>query len=230
MAQKRIELRITPINHDEKALVDALDALGDEYGAKGRFLKARLLRGYVAIMREVESIKQESDPLAALDRLAQSVNSGHYRVLRALLYERTAPVATTLAAQPAVASSPAALASSADSAPRPPRAEVLVAESVPEHMTIPSDVAAADSLVGASVEAVASQDQDSGDALPDGGGDAADAAATPPNAQEGAAAPDAAQAEEGGASTDPDASQPVPTPPVAHNWSRFAGMAGKRGA
>jgi hypothetical protein len=89
MAQERIELRLSPANPDEQALNVALDRLGEEYGAKGRFLKVRLLRGYVAFMREVESIRRESDPLAALDRIAQSVNSGHYRVLRAMLYVRT---------------------------------------------------------------------------------------------------------------------------------------------
>jgi hypothetical protein len=90
MAQERIELRLSPANPEEQALNEALLREGDSYGAKGRFLKARALRGYVAFVREVESIRRETDPLAALDRIAQSVNSGHYRVLRALLYARTA--------------------------------------------------------------------------------------------------------------------------------------------
>ncbi|MDB6014966.1 MAG: hypothetical protein JWL65_7216 [Gammaproteobacteria bacterium] len=90
MAQERIELRLSPANPEEQALNEALLREGDGYGAKGRFLKARVLRGYVAFVREVESIRRETDPLAALDRIAQSVNSGHYRVLRALLYARTA--------------------------------------------------------------------------------------------------------------------------------------------
>lgn len=90
MAQERIELRLSPANPEEQALNEALLREGNGYGAKGRFLKARVLRGYVAFVREVESIRSERDPLAALDRIAQSVNSGHYRVLRALLYARTA--------------------------------------------------------------------------------------------------------------------------------------------
>jgi hypothetical protein len=90
MVQERIELRLSPANPEEQALNEALLREGDGYGVKGRFLKARALRGYVAFVREVESIRRETDPLAALDRIAQSVTSGHYRVLRALLYARTA--------------------------------------------------------------------------------------------------------------------------------------------
>lgn len=93
MAQERIELRFSPVNADERALIDALESQGEQYGARGRFLKSRLVRGYYALVREVERIEQESDPLAALDRLAQSVNAGHYRVLRALLHARRALVA-----------------------------------------------------------------------------------------------------------------------------------------
>lgn len=101
--QERIELRFSPGNPDERALITALEAQGEAYGARGRFLKARLVKGYYAIMKEVDVIRQESDPLAALDHLAQSVNSGHYRVLRALL---TDPA-------PAAAAAPAADASAA---------------------------------------------------------------------------------------------------------------------
>lgn len=92
MTQERIELRFNPGNPEENALLEALEAQGGEYGGKGRFLKARLLLGYVAIMRELASIQQEHDPLSALDRLARSVSSGHYRVLRELLCDR--PVVT----------------------------------------------------------------------------------------------------------------------------------------
>jgi hypothetical protein len=92
MAMERIELRLSPANPEERALIEALESHSGEYGAMGRFLKARLLRGYVAFQREVEAIRSESDPLAALDRLAQSINSGHYRVLRALLYPQTLAV------------------------------------------------------------------------------------------------------------------------------------------
>lgn len=88
MAQERIELRFSPGDADERALIEALEAQGGEYGVKGRFLKARLMRGYHAVLKEVDGIERDSDPLAALDRLAQSVNSGHYRVLRALLTAR----------------------------------------------------------------------------------------------------------------------------------------------
>ena len=88
MAQERIELRFSPGDADERALIDALEAQGGEYGVKGRFLKARLVRGFDAVLKELDGIERESDPLAALDRLARSVNSGHYRVLRALLSQR----------------------------------------------------------------------------------------------------------------------------------------------
>jgi hypothetical protein len=89
MALERIELRLSRANPEERALIEALEQHSGEYGAMGRFLKTRLLRGYVAFAREVQAIRRESDPLAALDRLAQSINSGHYRVLRALLYPQT---------------------------------------------------------------------------------------------------------------------------------------------
>ncbi len=95
MALERIELRLSRANPEERALIEALEQHSGEYGAMGRFLKTRLLRGYVAFMREVQAIRLERDPLAALDRLAQSINSGHYRVLRALLYPQTLRVEET---------------------------------------------------------------------------------------------------------------------------------------
>jgi hypothetical protein len=112
MALERIELRLSPANPEERALIEALESQSGEYGAMGRFLKARLLRGYVAFMREVEAIRLESDPLAALDRLAQSINSGHYRVLRALLYPQT-PVAGVSASPVRENAAPAATAEKA---------------------------------------------------------------------------------------------------------------------
>jgi hypothetical protein len=92
MALERIELRLSRANPEECALIEALEQQSGEYGAMGRFLKTRLLRGYVAFAREVQAIRLERDPLAALERLAQSINSGHYRVLRALLYPQPVSV------------------------------------------------------------------------------------------------------------------------------------------
>lgn len=88
MTQERIELRFSPGSPSEKALIDALSALGDEYGAKGRFLKERLLRGYAAMLRELDGFMQEGDPMAALDRIAATVDAKRYRVLKALLAKR----------------------------------------------------------------------------------------------------------------------------------------------
>ena len=98
MAQERLEVRFSPSNAEENEIIKALDAL-TEYGAKGRFLKARLLRGLVCMTREIESIKAESDPLAALDRVAQSMDSGTYYALRAMLYPPTAAAAAPSAVQ-----------------------------------------------------------------------------------------------------------------------------------
>lgn len=84
MALQRIEIRLSPLDSDEAAVIEAVEALG-QYGAKGRFFKERLIKGLAVVMREVASIQAEADPLTVLDRLASSVNAGHYHVLKALL-------------------------------------------------------------------------------------------------------------------------------------------------
>ena len=86
--QERIELRFSPGNPKERALIDALNAQDDGYGVKGRFLKERLLKGYRIILNEVEQLLQEREPMAALDRVSSSVDSKHYRVLKVLMTNR----------------------------------------------------------------------------------------------------------------------------------------------
>ena len=84
MALERIEIRLSPLDPDEAVVIEAVDKL-DQYGAKARFFKERLLKGMAVVMREIESIKMESDQVAMLDRLAGSVNAGHYHLLKAML-------------------------------------------------------------------------------------------------------------------------------------------------
>jgi hypothetical protein len=86
--QERIELRFSPGNPKERALIDALNAQDDGYGVKGRFLKERLLKGYRIVLTQVERLLQESDPMAALDRFSSSVDSKHYRVLKIMMANR----------------------------------------------------------------------------------------------------------------------------------------------
>lgn len=88
MAKERIELRLSPINPDERALIEAINERGDEYGAKGQFLKDRILRGYATILAEVEGFLAETDPLKALEQRAASVDAMRFRVLKVLLTDR----------------------------------------------------------------------------------------------------------------------------------------------
>jgi hypothetical protein len=206
MALDRIEIRLSPGNAEERQLIEALEK-SDEYGAKANFLKARLLRGYVAIMREVEHIRSQSDQLAALDRLAQSVNAGHYRVLRALLYQRE-PV-----------SSPASMVAAV---PAPSPAPATAVSAPPEQPLLPP-VAAPAALLAA-------------DPMQPAEGHEAQPQPEPQPAQAAAmATPAAAPAQpevpsdgdqDAGAAVEP---VPAPKPTVTPNWSRFAGIAGKRG-
>jgi hypothetical protein len=91
MTQERIELRFSPGNPTEKALIEALTELGDEYGAKGRFLKTRLLKGFTTILDQLDGLMGEGDPRAALDRLSSSIDAKHYRVLKVMLLARLSP-------------------------------------------------------------------------------------------------------------------------------------------
>ena len=85
MAQKRVELRFSPTSPAERALIDALAAQGDEYGAKGRFLKERLVRGHGVLRNELGALLAQANPLAALDGRAGVIGSGHYRALKVML-------------------------------------------------------------------------------------------------------------------------------------------------
>jgi hypothetical protein len=238
MAIERLEVRFSPSNADEQAIIAALEEQS-EYGAKGRFLKARLIRGYVRMMREIESIKSESDPLAALERVAESMDSGTYYALRSLLYP-TAPVPGE-----SVAAVPAEVA--------PPPMQVA-AVSVPE---IPHSAASApaQALERAAAMVMGSEADTAADAEPVASMAIAPAssndaplvrAAILPAAFEPVdvapepvpvqldTIPDAAIEADAAApvvedevATEPDPAAPATAPVV--NWGRFAGIAGSRG-
>lgn len=225
MAQERIELRFSPGNPNERALIDALGALGDEYGAKGRFLKERLLQGYAAILRELDGFMQESDPMAALDRVAASVDAKHYRVLKVLLTSKvggqgsvqpqaqqvsapaSAPVAAPVVERPIqpvqAVSEPAVTAPAAPAASVSPEAAVAVVPAVNE--------AAAQVLAQAPAPVVQPEPE-------------IEAQQPEHVAQAQASGPDAGPAD----GTDAAVEQPASPPPRKHDWSAFAGIAGAK--
>lgn len=223
MAQERIELRFSPGNPNERALIDALGALGDEYGAKGRFLKERLLQGYAAILRELDGFMQESDPMAALDRVAASVDAKHYRVLKVLLTSKVggqgtvqpqaqqvsapAPVAAPVVERPIqpvqAVSEPAVTAPAAPAASVPPEAAVAVVPAVNE--------AAAQVLAQAPAPVAQPEPE-------------IEAQQPEHVAQAQASGPDAGPAD----GTDAAVEQPASPPPRKHDWSAFAGIAGAK--
>lgn len=207
MTLKRLELRFLTTTEEDRALLQAFEA-EEGYGEKARFLKARLLRGYVAVMRQVADIKGEPDPLAALDKLAHSVNAGHYRVLRALLYERQASLhEVPPAPAPAVERMPAA----APSEVRPsfsaePRAQERV---LGADLSQPLPPAAEAPVAGS-------------------------AASGEPSAARGGAAPIAESSPAGAeqASERKVSDEPVQVPTQQRpkpNWGNFASIAGRRG-
>lgn len=223
MAQERIELRFSPGNPNERALIDALGALGDEYGAKGRFLKERLLQGYAAILRELDGFMQESDPMAALDRVAATVDAKHYRVLKVLLTSKVggqgtvqpqaqqvsapASVAATVVERPIqpvqAVSEPAVTAPAAPAASVPPEAAAEVVPAVNE--------AAAQVLAQAPAPVAQPEPE-------------IEAHQPEHVAQAQASGPDAGPAD----GTDAAVEQPASPPPRKHDWSAFAGIAGAK--
>lgn len=234
MAIERLEVRFSPSNPGEQAIITALESQS-EYGAKGRFLKARLIRGYVRMMREMESIKSESDPLAALDRVAESMDAGTYYALRALLYPiNTEPVSSGSAlSAPEVSVAPAGpvvepvAVATANNAPDEPL-EVSVA--APAAVVVPDPVEA-DPVPSTTIECEQAVEAPvmRAEVLP--------ASAAP------AEAPSAIVADPMPADVDPVQDDVVPAAPTeavavedapvapapAVNWSRFAGIAGTRG-
>lgn len=235
MAQERIELRFSPGNPNERALIDALGALGDEYGAKGRFLKERLLQGYAAILRELDGFMQESDPMAALDRVAASVDAKHYRVLKVLLTSKVSgqgllqPQAVSVKAASAAAGDPAVPSDFMTEADRnqgvqnrdpfadtPPHPVALApTASVPPEAAVavvPAvNEAAAQVLAQAPVPVVQPEPE-------------IEAQQPEHVAQAQASGPDAGPAD----GTDAAVEQPASPPPRKHDWSAFAGIAGAK--
>ena len=216
MAQERIELRFSPGNPNERALIDALNALGDEYGAKGRFLKERLLKGYTAILHELDGFMQEGDPMAALDRFAPSVDSKHYRVLKVLLTSRMGGqtvIPATHVAAPAAAVPPSA-ARSIEPAAEVAAPAAPVAAEPPEAVTVaPVNVAVA---APAPVPVQSAEPEPAHDVAGEEVRPLDQVSATPQESAT-AAAPAAA---------DVEAEAPAAPPPRKHDWSAFAGIAG----
>lgn len=239
MAIERLEVRFSPSNADEQAIIAALEEQS-EYGAKGRFLKARLIRGYVRMMREIESIKSESDPLAALERVAESMDSGTYYALRSLLYPADAPSAPSVAAVPAEITTPSTQAAaalvpemphSAASAPAQALDSVAAVAIAPEA----EKAADAEPVLSLAMTRASSNDAPTvraeilpaafepvdvvpelvpvqPDTIPDATIEAA--AAAPVMADDGA--------------IEPEPAAPAASPAI--NWGRFAGIAGSRGS
>ena len=233
MAQERIELRFSPGNPNERALIDALGALGDEYGAKGRFLKERLLQGYAAILRELDGFMQESDPMAALDRVAATVDAKHYRVLKVLLTSKVSGH-DTVQPQPQAqqVSAPAPVAAPVVERPIQPPAQPVQAVAVPVPVPVEAVTAAPAASVPPEAAAVV---------VPAVNEAAAQVLAQAPAPvaqpepeieaqqlehveQAQASAPDAGPAD----GTDAAVEQPASPPPRKHDWSAFAGIAGAK--
>lgn len=203
MALERIEIRLSPLDPDEAEVIEAVDKL-DQYGAKARFFKERLLKGMAVVMREIESIKMESDQVAMLDRLAGSVNAGHYHLLKAML------------AGPAAAGhAPSALPSGRPAEPTE-RVQIITADAQPGEATV-SEQQPAEATVSEQ-QAVAGGYSD---ASPDGGGARAvlNASDAPPVVSESGAVP--------GDSMEDFVKHDIPKP--MPNWSMFRDAAGTAG-
>lgn len=231
MAQERIELRFSPGNPNERALIDALGALGDEYGAKGRFLKERLLQGYAAILRELDGFMQESDPMAALDRVAATVDAKHYRVLKVLLTSKVSRHDTVQPqAQQVSAPAPAPVAAPVVERPIQPPAQPVQAVAVPAPAEAATAAPAAsvppeaDAVVVPAVNEVAAQVLAQAPA-PVAQPEPEVEAQHPEHVEQAQApAPDAGPAD----GTDAAVEQPASPPPRKHDWSAFAGIAGAK--
>lgn len=227
MAQERIELRFSPGNPNERALIDALGALGDEYGAKGRFLKERLLQGYAAILRELDGFMQESDPMAALDRVAATVDAKHYRVLKVLL---TSKVSGHDTPQPQAqqVSAPASVAAPVVERPIQPPDQPVQAVAVPVQAASAAPAASvppeADAVVVPAVNEAAAQVLAQAPAPVAQPEPEIEAQQPEHVTQAQASAPDAGPVD----GTDAAVEQPASPPPRKHDWSAFVGIAGAK--
>jgi len=215
MAQERIELRFSPGNPNERALIDALGAQGDEYGVKGRFLKERLLQGYAVLQREIEGFMKERDPMAALDLVAATVDAKHYRVLKVLLSDKVSEHGT---AQPQVQQVSVAVAAPMVEQPIQPPAQPTQAVSEPAASA--SVAPAASVLPEADAAVVAAQVLTQ---VPEQQPEA-EIEAQQPEHVEPASGSDAGSAEEANAAVE----QIAPQPTRRYDWSSFAGIAGAK--
>jgi hypothetical protein len=198
--QERIDLRLSPGNPKERALIDALIAKGDEYGAKGRFLKDRLLRGHRIILDEVERLLQEGDPMEALDRYSSSVDSTHYRVLKVFMTNRGSEARGV---QPRLV----------EMSREVPAAVATIRERVAPELPLPTPASVSHAPQAASV--------DLDDRLQSGTVSSSEVAGGAP-AEDEAIARDEADSNV--------AAPVVAVTPRKHDWSSFAGIAGvKRG-
>lgn len=241
MTLERLEVRFSPTSADEQAIINALDALS-EYGAKGRFLKSRLVRGYVRAMRDIAIIKAEQDPLSALDRVAQSMDSGSYYALRSLLYAPPSEVpnvvaevgaarSPALAAEPTPAPVPVSKTSEVpaqdDFAVQSTAGAVEASKAAPEPVL---PVRAPEPSPAVALAAIIAAD-------PEPAFNAISEAAAPSSVVESKAenvlpnSPDLpAEPETGGDEHVAQAVEPQPKPQQpAVDWSQFAGLAGMRG-
>ena len=89
---KKFELLLfTGVDDQQTKRLEAAAERGG-YGAKGVFIKARLLRGYSSLMRQAKAIRGEGDdPLLAMERLGnalgpEAADNGLYRALVNLIY------------------------------------------------------------------------------------------------------------------------------------------------
>lgn len=205
MPQERIEFRVSPGNATERALIEALDGLGDEYGAKGRFLKERLLKGYTAIQRELDGFMRDEDPLGALERFASEVDAKHYRVLKVLLRSRMGLPDVSGGKEPRSPRVPPAKAGPASTAHAVPVGEAMAA---PPEQARPTETVRAE--VQANLSATPQDDKLSAPEMP--------AVSGTPVADDG----------QGAVGTHASAApaDPVPSPVPKHDWSRFKHIAG----
>lgn len=225
MAQERIELRFSPGNPNERALIDALGALGDEYGAKGRFLKERLLQGYAAILRELDGFMQESDPMAALDRVAATVDAKHYRVLKVLLTSKVSGHDTVQPqAQQVSAPAPAPVAAPVVERPIQPPAQPVQAVAVPAPVEAVTAAPAASVPPEADAVVVPAVNEAAAQVLAQAPAPEIEAQQPENVEQAQVSAPDAGPAD----GTDAAVAQPASPPPRKHDWSAFAGIAGAK--
>lgn len=85
MTYLRYEMRLNPNVPEENELIQTLDQQGEIYGAKARFMRECMVRGYIALTRKMNTISQESDQFAVLDHLAQALIGGDYHVVKTYL-------------------------------------------------------------------------------------------------------------------------------------------------